>query len=59
MGVAKKDDDAKKVETVQVPFAYASRPNGEVVQLVKGDVVDDSSFTKASVAHLRDIGFIA
>lgn len=47
-----------KAETVLVPFAYATAKNGEVVQLVKGDVVVADRFTAASIEHLRSISFI-
>ncbi len=42
---------------VLVPFAYATARDGEVVQLVKGDIVTDR-FTDASIDHLRSIGFV-
>ena len=44
--------------TVVAPFAYATAKDGEVVQLVKGDVVDEGRFTKESVAHLESIGLV-
>lgn len=59
--VTKKADEtgAKPVSlVVQTPFAYAVRVNGEVVQLVKGDVVGDG-FKPESIDHLRSIGFVA
>lgn len=56
MAAAKKDDKAA-VEVVTVPFAYATAKNGEVVQLVKGDVITDR-FEKDSIDHLRSIGFV-
>lgn len=57
MAAAKKDE-SKATEVVQVPFAYAVAKNGEVVQLVKGDVIDADRFKGDSLEHLRDIGFI-
>jgi len=56
MGAAKKDDKSS-VEVVTVPFAYATAKSGEVVQLVKGDVITDR-FKEDSLEHLRSIGFI-
>jgi len=55
MAGAKSDKQA--TEVVLVPFAYATAKSGEVVQLVKGDVITDR-YTKESLDHLRDIGFI-
>ena len=50
--------DHKSAQTVVlVPFAYATRNDGEIRQLVKGDVVGDG-YTKESLAHLESIGFI-
>lgn len=51
-------DDAKVSESVLVPFAYAQAKSGEVVQLVKGDVIDSDRFKDSSLEHLRSIGFI-
>lgn len=53
-----KKDDAKSSEVVLSQFAYATAKSGEVVQLVKGDVVDTDRFTKESLEHLRSIDFI-
>lgn len=39
-------------------FAYATAKDGEVVQLVKGDIITDR-FTQESIDHLRSIGFVA
>ena len=57
MAAAKKDEP-KAAEAVQVPFAYAVAKNGEVVQLVKGDIIDADRFKGDSLEHLRGIGFI-
>jgi hypothetical protein len=45
-------------EVVLVAFAYASAKNGEVVQLLKGDIIDANRYTEKSLEHLRSIGFI-
>ncbi|MEO6158698.1 MAG: hypothetical protein ABIQ39_13850 [Ilumatobacteraceae bacterium] len=45
-------------DVVLVSFAYAEAKDGEVVQLVKGDVVDIARFRADSVDHLRSIGFV-
>lgn len=39
-------------------FAYATAKDGEVVQLVKGDIITDR-FTQESIDHLRSVGFVA
>jgi hypothetical protein len=39
-------------------FAYATAKGGEVVQLVRGDIITDR-FTQQSIDHLRSIGFVA
>lgn len=57
MAAAKKDEE-KPREVVVVPFAYPTAKSGEVVQLVRGDVVDPARFTKESLEHLRGIGFL-
>lgn len=57
MAAAKKDDKPA-VEVVQVPFAYAQAKSGQVVQLVKGDIIDADRYEKDSLEHLRSIGFI-
>jgi hypothetical protein len=48
----------KPAEFVLVPFAYATAKDGEVVQLVKGGIVNASRFRPESIEHLRSIGFI-
>ena len=45
-------------EVVLLPFAYVVAKNGEVVQLVKGDIIDADRFKDSSLEHLRGIGFI-
>ena len=54
---AKKEAEQSNL-TVLVPFAYAAALNGQVVQLVKGDVVDPKKYTKESMEHLQSIGFV-
>lgn len=49
---------AKRAEVVLVPFAYATAKNGEVVRLVRHDVVIADRFTDESLGHLRSIGFV-
>lgn len=55
--------EAENPEVVVAPFAYARAKNGEVVMLVKGDIVSDR-FVEGkegepnTLAHLRAIGFI-
>lgn len=58
MGAVTKKGAEPALEVVLVPFAYATARNGEVVQLVKGDVVISDRFTQGSLDHLRGIGFI-
>ena len=57
MAAAKKDESGA-AEVVLVPFAYAKAKNGQVVQLVKGDVIDAARYEKDSLEHLRAIEFI-
>jgi len=59
MAASAKKDEAKATEVFSVPFAYAVAKNGEVVQLVKGDVIDADRFKGDSLEHLRSIGFIS
>lgn len=57
----RKDDDAKPDQgplVVVAPFAYATKPSGEVQQLTRGDVVDPGLYTPDSIDHLRAIGFV-
>lgn len=61
MASAKKPDAKpaeKPSEVVLVPFAYAAALDGEVVQLVKGVVVNPDRFKPESIEHLRSIGFV-
>jgi hypothetical protein len=51
-------DSKPAVEVVTVPFAYAKAKDGQVVQLVKGDVIEAARYEKDSLEHLRGIGFI-
>ncbi len=55
MAAAKKESAP---EVVLTQFAYATGKSGEVVQLVKGDVVDSELFTPESLDHLPSIGFV-
>jgi hypothetical protein len=58
MGSAK-DSKSASSEVVVVPFAYAvAKGSAQVVQLVKGDVVDADLYDKDSLEHLRSIGFL-
>lgn len=60
MAAARKSEpsEPESAERVLVAFAYATAKNGEVVQLVKGDVIDGARFKGDSLVHLRSIGFI-
>jgi hypothetical protein len=61
MAAAKKSNAKpaeKQADVVLVPFAYATAKGGEVVQLVKGDVVNPDRFEAKSIEHLRSIGFV-
>jgi hypothetical protein len=53
---AKKDEP--KALVVSVPFAYATAKSGEVVQHVRGDVLDPAQYDEKSLEHLRSIGFL-
>jgi len=53
-----KVEAAKSSEVVLVRFAYANAKDGEVVQLVNGDVVNADRFRPESLEHLRSLGFI-
>lgn len=57
MAAAKKEEKQTR-EVVLNSFAYAKAKSGEVVALVKGDVVDADRFEKDSLEHLRSIGFV-
>ena len=57
MAGAKKADKAT-AEVVTTPFAYAKAKDGQVVQLVRGDVIDADRYEEGSLEHLRSIGFI-
>lgn len=51
--------DAKQAPLeVLTPLAYATKLDGEVVQLRKGDVIESEKFTKESIDHLVSIGFV-
>lgn len=58
MAAKKSDGDGRASERVLSTFAYATTKSGEVVQLVKGDVIDPDRFDDDSIEHLRSIGFI-
>jgi hypothetical protein len=62
MPAAKKPEHGAEVEkrstVVLAQFAYANAKDGEVVQLVKGTVVNVDRFKPESIEHLRSLGFI-
>lgn len=61
MPAAKKAEpkvEPAKAEVVLSQFAYAAAKDGEVVQLVKGNVVNAERFKPESLEHLRSLGFI-
>jgi len=58
MAAAAKKGEDKATEVVAAPFAYVVAKNGEVVQLVKGDIIDADRYKDSSLEHLRSIGFI-
>lgn len=58
MAAAKSKKDECQAEVVLVPFAYATAKSGEVVQLRRGDVIEDGRFAEESLEHLRGIEFI-
>ena len=51
-------EPVKSAEVVLSQFAYAAAKDGEVVQLVKGNVINADRFKRESLEHLRSLGFI-